>query len=58
MPAASPLVKETVKLRRDQIQRLKLLRQAMEEKLERPYPMDELYRHIVDDFLDENGFSE
>ena len=49
---AGPLIKETMKLRRDQLQRLKLLRKAMEDRLGRPYPMEELYRHIVDDFLD------
>ncbi len=58
MSSASPLTKETMMLRRDQIRRLKFLRQAMEDRLGRPYTMDELYRHIVDDFLDENGFSE
>jgi hypothetical protein len=54
----SPLVKETVKLRKDQVQRLRFLRKAMEDQLGRPYTMDELYQHIVDDFLDENGFKE
>jgi hypothetical protein len=45
------LTSEAIKLRRDQWNRLRLLRQAMEEKLERKYTMSELFEHLVDDFL-------
>ncbi len=47
-----PLVKETIKIRRDQQQRLRFLQKAMEERYGE-YTMDDLYRHIIDIFLQE-----
>lgn len=44
-------VSETIKLPHAQVTRLRVIRLAMEERLGRPFTMDELYQHIVDDFL-------
>lgn len=42
----------SVRLRRDQINRLNLLRSALAEKMKREFTMSELIEKIVDDFLE------
>lgn len=42
----------TIELRRDQMTRLKVIRQAMEERAGRSYPMNEMFVAIIDGFLD------
>lgn len=51
----SDTVAETVQLPRMLVTRLRLIRAAMEERLGRPFTMDEMYRHIVEDFLNKMG---
>ena len=50
--AKEDTVVENVRLPRALVTRLRLIQQAMEERLGRPFSMDEMYRHIIDEFLE------
>lgn len=46
------LVPVTLKLRKDQVNRLNLLRAALAEKMDKDMTLSELLEKVIDDFLD------
>ncbi len=52
MPPPRELISIPLKLRKDQVNRLSLLRAAIAEKMNKDMTLSELLEKIVDDFLD------
>lgn len=52
MPPPRELVSIPLKLRKDQVNRLNLLRAALAEKMNKELTISELLERIVDDFLE------
>ena len=52
MPPKRELVSIPLKLRKDQVTRLSLLRAALAEKMGKEMTLSELLEKVVDDFLD------